>query len=257
MEHEPIPDNELERVQLLEGILIGAATSGGGPMDNHTYTELRAAFLQNSALKDLVPSFIRTCRDLSTFRSHTQSVDGQWAPRRAYIRQSLTPLFDHLEGTNRTPLDAVASDVLRNFDPDGVHAVWQKALDRRHTDPEGAITAARTLLETVCKQILDKAGIAYGEKDDLPALYRAAAKQLNIAPSQHTEEVFRQILGGVTAAVEGLGALRNRISDAHGQGAKPVRPLPRHAQLAVNLAGTLATFLIDTWLAKEAAGSKG
>ena len=40
MEYEPLPDGELERVTLLEGILIGAATSGGGPMDNHTYTEL-------------------------------------------------------------------------------------------------------------------------------------------------------------------------------------------------------------------------
>ena len=88
MEYEPIPDDELERVKLLEGILISAATSGGGPMDNYTYTELRAAYLHNPALKALVPSFIRTCRDLSTFRSHTQSVDGQWAPRRAYIREA-------------------------------------------------------------------------------------------------------------------------------------------------------------------------
>jgi hypothetical protein len=251
MEYEPLPDGELERVQLLEGILIGAATSGGGPMDNHTYTKLRAAFLQNHALKALVPSFIRTCRDLSTFRSHTQSVDGQWAPRRAYIREALTPLFDHLEGTNRAPVDAVVSDVLLNFDPDGVHAVWQKALDRRHTDPEGAITAARTLLETVCKHILDKTSTVYAEKDDLPALYRATARQLKLAPSQHTEEIFKQILGGVTATIEGLGALRNRISDAHGQGSKPVRPQPRHAQLTVNLAGALATYLIETWLANE------
>lgn len=251
MEYEPLPDSELERLTLLEGILIGAATSGGGPMDNHTYTELRAAFLQNQALKALVPSFLRTCRDLSTFRSHTQQVDGQWAPRRAYIREALTPLFDYFEGTNRAPIDAVASDVLQKFDPDGVHAVWQKALDRRHTDAEGAITAARTLLETVCKHILDKTNTPYSDKDDLPALYRATAKQLNIAPSQHTEEIFKQILGGVTAAIEGLGALRNRISDAHGQGPKPVRPQARHAQLAVNLSGALATFLIETWLAKN------
>ena len=145
----------------------------------------------------------------------------------------------------------MASDVLLTFDPDGVHAVWQKALDRRLTDAEGAITAARTLLETVCKHILDKTGTSYSDKDDLPVLYRATAKQLNLAPSQHTEEIFKQILGGVTAAIEGLGALRNRISDAHGQGPKPVRPQPRHAQLAVNLAGTLATYLIDTWLAKK------
>ena len=108
-------------------------------------------------------------------------------PARVY-KGSLTPLFDYFEGTNRAPIDAIASDVLLNFDPDGVHAVWQKALDRRHTDAEGAITAARTLLETVCKHILDKSGKSYSDKDDLPALYRATARELNLAPSQHTEE---------------------------------------------------------------------
>ena len=66
--------------------------------------------------------------------------------------------------------------------------------------------------------------------------------------------MFRQILGGVTAVVEGLGALRNRLSDAHGKGPKPARPSDRHAQLAVNLAGALATFLIETWLEKNLGG---
>ena len=91
MDYEPLPDSGLDRVRLLEGILISAATQGGGPMDNHTFTELRAAFLQDRSLKQILPSFIRTCRDLSHFRAHTQSVDPQWAPRRKYIRDELTP----------------------------------------------------------------------------------------------------------------------------------------------------------------------
>lgn len=47
--------------------------------------------------------------------------------------------------------------------------------------------------------------------------------------------------------VEGLGALRNKISDAHGQGKLNVKPSSRHAELAVNLAGTMAVFLFSTW----------
>jgi hypothetical protein len=35
--------------------------------------------------------------------------------------------------------------------------------------------------------------------------------------------------------------------DAHGQGRNPIRPTPRHAELAVNLAGTMAAFLVSTW----------
>ena len=47
--------------------------------------------------------------------------------------------------------------------------------------------------------------------------------------------------------VEGLGAFRNREGDAHGRGRLNVKPLSRHAALAVNLAGSLASFLIETW----------
>lgn len=249
MDYEPLPDSDLDRVKLLEGILVGAATSGGGSMDNQTYTEIRTAFLQNHALKPLVPSFIRTCRDLSQFRSHTQRIDAHWAGRRTYIHAELTPLFDHLEGANSKPVDAAISEVLTRFDEAGVQAAWQRALDRRYTDPEGAITAARTLLETVCKHILDEGGPDY-DGDDLPALYAKTAAQLNIAPSQHTEQAFKRILGGATSVVEGLGSLRNKIGDAHGQGKRPVKPSPRHAQLAVNMAGAMATFLLDTLLAR-------
>ena len=51
--------------------------------------------------------------------------------------------------------------------------------------------------------------------------------------------------------VQNLGSFRNKVSDAHGQGKHPVKPLPRHATLAVNLAGAMSTFLIETWNAKN------
>jgi len=49
---------------------------------------------------------------------------------------------------HRAPFDTAASETLQTFDSKGVHAVWEKALQRRHTDAEGAITSARTLVET-------------------------------------------------------------------------------------------------------------
>src|SRR5690606_3329543 len=106
-----------------------------------------------------------------SFRSWTQEQSGQWQPRRALISQAFTPLIDFLEGRGRAPGDIVVSDALGSFDADGVHAVWTKALARRTTDPEGAITVARTLLETVCKRILDDEGIEYNDTEDLPKLY--------------------------------------------------------------------------------------
>jgi len=243
------PANALEQARSLENILVAACE--GATSYNGLYQQLRAELMSDTALRPLLPEFVRTCRDLSHFWGYIKSVSPKWAPRRQHVRDALTPLFDHLEGANRAPVDTVASDVLQKFDADGVHMVWEKALARRHTDPDGAITTARTLLETVCKRILDDAGEAYSDKDDLPALYRAVALKLQVAPSQHTEDAFKRILGGATSVVEGLGSLRNKIGDAHGQGGKPVRPTARHAQLAVNLAGAMSTFLVDTWAARK------
>jgi hypothetical protein len=137
------------------------------------------------------------------------------------------------------------------IDSQSISELWQKALDRRHEDPEGAITAARTLLESVCKHILDECGVEYGDIADLPKLYGLTSKQLNLAPSQHTEDAFKKILGGAHSVVDGLANLRNRLGDAHGQGKRPVKPLSRHAELAVNMAGTMASFLLATFEAKQ------
>lgn len=147
------------------------------------------------------------------------------------------------------------TSAVEKFDAEHVQAAWHKALDRRSTDPDGAITMARTLLESVCKHILEGSGTPYEDAPDLNKLYRQTAEVLNIAPSQHTEPVFKQILGGCTAVVEGLGALRNRLSDSHGKGASGVKAAPRHAELAVNLAGALALYLLATWDARGEAKS--
>jgi hypothetical protein len=49
----------------------------------------------------------------------------------------------------------------------------------------------------------------------------------------------------------GILDLRNRLGDAHGQGKRLVKPLPRHAELAVNMAGSVASFLLATFEAKK------
>jgi len=218
---------------------------------NPVYEHLRREFMQDSATKPLLPNFVRTCRTLDVFWPFIKEQAGTYADRRLIISQAFTPLIEFLEGKNKAPGDAAVSEVLETFDPEGVHAVWSKALGRRNADPEGAITVARTLLETVCKRILDAMSVGYTDKEDLPKLYAMAAKSLNLAPDQHTEEPIKAILGGAMNLVNGIGTLRNRLSDSHGRGGKPIKPSPRHASLAVNTAGAVATFLVETYLEKH------
>lgn len=239
----------LERAEYLQNLLVSLATGGSG--DDAQYKILRKEFLDSPETAALTPKFVRLNRDLNQFWNYIKYAFAHYAERRDFIWNEFRPLLDYLDGRSRRPSDSAISNGLRSFDSEGVQIAWAKALERRDSDPEGAITAARTLLETVCKHILDSMEVDYDSGGiELPELYRLTSKELNLAPSQHTYDVFKQILGGVTSVVNGLGALRNRLGDAHGQGKRPIRPAPRHAQLAVNLAGAVAMFLVETWSAR-------
>ena len=54
------------------------------------------------------------------------------------------------------------------------------------------------------------------------------------------------MLGGAATIVEGLCSLRDRIGAARGDGEHPTLSA-RHAQLAANVAGTAALFVVETW----------
>jgi hypothetical protein len=238
----------LEKAESLQNLLVAFATGGRG--DNDDYLTLRHALLDQPQLESYVPRFVRTCRDLSQFWQFIKYKFGTYHERRVYLWDEFRPLLEVLERGVPSPSDRNVSTALELFDAAHVQAAWAKALDRRQADPEGAITASRTLLESVCKHILEELNVAYDDREDLPKLYRQAAEALKLAPSQHTETIFKQILGGCTSVVEGLGALRNRLSDSHGKGKVGAKPAPRHAELAVNLAGAVAMFLIATLKAR-------
>jgi hypothetical protein len=242
---EDLPNNPVERAIALQELLVARAT--GGTAHEADYQQLRRTFMEDETTRDFLPTFVRTCRNLDTFWGWIKGQADKYDPRRTIIRDAFGPLLDLLEGKNRAPADREISEALESFDEEGVHRAWSRALDRRKNDPEGAITAARTLLETVCKRILDETGGVYDDTEDLPKLYHKAAEKLALAPSQHTEPVFKSILGGCQNVVNSLGTLRNKIGDAHGKGGRPIRPSPRHAALAVNLAGAMATFLVETY----------
>ncbi len=226
-------------------------------MDNSRYVQLRTEFRKSPDLRGCLPRFVHDSRDLGAFWSFIRDEAGTYEERRKLIRLGLKPLFDYLEETEVEPGDTVVRSALTTLGVEQVDRAWSMALRRRTDDPEGALTSARTLLETVIKHILDELSVEYNDKSDLPKLYGQAAEALNIAPSQHSESVFKTILGSAFNLVNGLGTLRNKLSDSHGRGrGLPVRPAPRHASLAVNVAGAVAAFLVETHIDRKPAVAK-
>ncbi|MBS7669445.1 abortive infection family protein [Croceicoccus gelatinilyticus] len=247
-----LPTDKLERAMALRDGLVAHCADGG--IDEKVYRLLRREFMKDPTTSKLLPRFVRTNQDTGALWSYFKGYHKSWEPRRQHVRAEFVPLIDFLEFAG-APVDAIASEAFERFDASGIEEAWSRALMRRETDPAGAITAARTLLESVCKHILedDEGNPTYGANDDLPKLYRQAAEKLNLAPSQHSEDVFKRILGSASSVVEGLGTLRNKVGDAHANsGRRPIRPASRHAALAVNMAGAMALFLIETAEAKDA-----
>lgn len=233
---------------MLKSILVARAT--GTAMDARSETQykaLRNEVMSDGYLKDKLPRFVRTHRTLSEFWGFIKDQSPSYAGRREVLRREFEAVLAELEAASgATPVPA--DQVLIQLNSDLVNVAWARAVERVALDPEGAITAARSLLESVCKHILAQRNQEVdADALDLPQLYDSTAKELGLAPSQHTADAFKRILGGCTTVVHNLATLRNRLGDAHGKSPASVRPAPRHARLAVNLAGTMASFLVETF----------
>lgn len=237
---------QYDRVEYLQNILVEHATGGAG--NNHHYQFLRQEMIDSPSISEMLPRWVRLNRNLDQFWQFIKNKYGTYRERRDFIWQEMNPILSYLESGENHPAQKSISDALSDFDSDGINFAWGKALERKKSDPEGAITLSRSILESVCKHILDNKNIQYNSQSiELAELYKLTAKELNLSPEQHHEQIFKQILGGCSGIVNGLGSLRNKLGDAHGKGKLPVKPQTRHAELAVNLAGSMALFLVSTY----------
>ena len=143
------------------------------------------------------------------------------------------------EGVNIEPesLDKFESDFLS----DQIKKCDDKILEG---DFDGAITNARTLIETVIVDILSKYDPEYKYKGDLISGYGRIKRLLKLNPSDNNyPDSIKQILSGLISVINGLANMRNEMSDAHNRRYKPEK---HHSKLAVNCSKTLSEFLVDT-----------
>lgn len=124
----------------------------------------------------------------------------------------------------------------------------QKIMKR---DYDGAITNARSLVESVCLYILDECKTSCEYDGNLLKLYKETYKVLKMDPSVYPEESIKQILSGIVSIINGLSNVRNVMGDAHGRSkTKYYKPTDRHAILAVNSAKVISEFLYASWKSK-------
>jgi Abortive infection C-terminus len=122
-------------------------------------------------------------------------------------------------------------------------------------DTPAVIGAAKDLVESTCKLILDDRGIAYAAAAPLLDLYRAVALELRLSrdsvpANAKGSEAAQRALQGLVTTVQNLAELRNAIGVGHGRPQR-VPALERHARLAMGASSTVADFLLSTWYARR------
>jgi hypothetical protein len=145
--------------------------------------------------------------------------------------------------------------VARTLDLDTVQRELERALANAESDPEDAVTAACSIVESVCRSVLIELGLPLPDKKDIQGLYRAVRAPLGLSPDREdlppeAAEDIKTILGGLSTVVQGIGALRTHVGDAHGREKGFRRIDARIARLAIHAAGNIGLFVIDTWQQK-------
>lgn len=115
--------------------------------------------------------------------------------------------------------------------------------------PDFAFDLAKTLVESVCKTILEDIGRPADPKWDAPKIMKETTTFLSMTPSGHpnaakAQESIAKTLNGLNTTVQGLCELRNDYGLAsHGRDGFSARLDLRQATLAAQAADTIVSFL--------------
>lgn len=143
--------------------------------------------------------------------------------------------------------------MIRDTDYTSINEEFNRALVSIETSPRDAVSAACNILESICKTYIEDEGLEMPSKQDLKHVWSVVRKNLGIDHSIIEDRDLQEILSGIFAVVNGIGALRTHASSAHGFGKKMYKLEPRHARLAVHSAHTLALFILESWEKKKTA----
>lgn len=143
--------------------------------------------------------------------------------------------------------DLVETKELQRISFDYIHGQIRKCNDKiAEKDFDGAVTNARTLIESICLFILESKTKEKHEYDgNLIKLYKTVASILRMSPGDYDDDNLKQILSGVFSIINGVSGLRNTYGDSHGSSPskKDYKIDERHAILTVNLAKTISEYL--------------
>lgn len=144
------------------------------------------------------------------------------------------------------------SELIKSRNIQAIDFEFSRALKNIDSSPREAVSAACNILESVFKVYIEEhAHLTMPAKQDLQGVWKIVRGDLGLDASILEERDLQEIVTGVVATVNGIGALRTHASSAHGAGKRPYKLKPRHARLAIHAAHTISAFVIETWDEKK------
>lgn len=132
--------------------------------------------------------------------------------------------------------------VLERYDMRRAQQAWDKVNYRISIgDLDGAITATRTLLESVAKRMLQATGQEAPSSDNLSGLCKRAL--VAVLPENDPDEHLSKFARTAAGLIEQISLYRNAMGDAHGS-AQEREVESAQAQYIVGLAQNTAAFLV-------------
>jgi hypothetical protein len=173
-------------------------------------------------------------RVLSTPKVMRSFFDDVFAKLEAQATESQTGV-DLLSAALNPPalgLQAALETAARAIDAQDVIESWKKAQIALSLEPADAITRASSLLESVCKHILERKNAVLPTDQSIRALLKFTLKALKRSPEGQTSQDLHQIISGLFSVVTGVGALRTHAGTAHGRG--PGQAIPENVEASTS-----------------------
>lgn len=112
-------------------------------------------------------------------------------------------------------------------------------------DYGSAITNAKTLIESVFKELLNEFGQDTERFDSFPTLKKDVFNKLKMSTkNEDYDKSLIKVISGLHTTIDGINSIRNIAGNGHMAKAKPEE---HHAVLVVNAAKTVVTFLFQTY----------
>lgn len=133
----------------------------------------------------------------------------------------------------------------------GIRDQWWTANSRFPKSPSSTITAARTLIETTCKTIIDENGQVPDKSGDLQKLLKQTYGILNLKTGSSVMSSVNQVLSGFTSITNGLAAISNLSGDRHGSAKGIKLENVKVASLCLHAASITSMFIVEVHLERK------